>query len=102
MVQFLSKNFFSWISSIFVGFFKSSRFFVSSCTIQYIIPLSYTLNNKKYNNNNKLDSAIFVEIIWNKIRVNTFTAQKTYHGMLCDETEISPWLPENSHALGKN
>ena len=31
MVQFLSINFFSWISSIFVGFFKSSRFFVSLC-----------------------------------------------------------------------
>ena len=26
IVQFLSINFFSWISSIFVGFFKSSRF----------------------------------------------------------------------------
>ena len=26
MVQFLSIKFFSWISSIFVGFFKSSRF----------------------------------------------------------------------------
>ena len=32
MVQFLSISFFSWISSIFVGFFKSSRFFVSPCT----------------------------------------------------------------------
>ena len=31
MVQFLSINFFSWISSIFVGFFKSSHFFVSPC-----------------------------------------------------------------------
>ena len=31
MVQFLSINFFSWISSIFVVFFKSSRFFVSHC-----------------------------------------------------------------------
>ena len=31
MVQFLSINFFPWISSIFVGFFKSSRFFVSPC-----------------------------------------------------------------------
>ena len=31
MVQFLSINFFSWISSIFVTFFKSSRFFVSLC-----------------------------------------------------------------------
>ena len=31
MVQFLSINFFSWISSIFVGVFKSSRFFVSLC-----------------------------------------------------------------------
>ena len=35
MVQFLSINFFSWISSIFVGFFKSSRFFVSPCTYRY-------------------------------------------------------------------
>ena len=34
MVQFLSVIFFSWISSIFVGFFKSSRFFVSSCMFQ--------------------------------------------------------------------
>ena len=32
MVQFLSINFFSWISSIFVGFFKSFHFFVSSST----------------------------------------------------------------------
>ena len=32
MVQFLSINFFSWIYSIFIGFFKSSRFFVSLCT----------------------------------------------------------------------
>ena len=32
MFQFLSIIFFSWISSIFVGFFKSSRFFVSPCT----------------------------------------------------------------------
>ena len=31
MVQFLSIFFFSWISSIFVGFFISSRFFVSLC-----------------------------------------------------------------------
>jgi len=28
MVHFLSIIFFSWISSIFVGFFKSSRFFL--------------------------------------------------------------------------
>ena len=28
MVQFVSINFFSWISSIFVGFFKSSCFFL--------------------------------------------------------------------------
>ena len=31
MVQFLSINFFPWISSVFVGFFKSSCFFVSPC-----------------------------------------------------------------------
>jgi len=29
MVQFLSIIFFSWISSVFVGFFKSSLFFVT-------------------------------------------------------------------------
>ena len=33
MVQFLPIIFFSWISSIFVGFFKSSRFFVSLCIL---------------------------------------------------------------------
>ena len=32
MVQFLSINFFCWISSIFFFFFKSSRFFGSPCT----------------------------------------------------------------------
>ena len=32
MVQFLSMIFFSWISSIFLGFFKSSRFFCVTCT----------------------------------------------------------------------
>ena len=31
MVQFLSINYFSWISAILVGVFKSSRFLVSSC-----------------------------------------------------------------------
>ena len=31
--QFLSINFCFWISSIFVGFFKSSRFFVSPYTV---------------------------------------------------------------------
>ena len=37
MVQFLSINFFSWISSIFVRFFKSSYFFVSPCiTLRYL------------------------------------------------------------------
>ena len=39
MVQFLSINFFCWISSIFVGFFKSSHFFVSLCIILYMISL---------------------------------------------------------------
>ena len=41
MVQFLSINFFSWISSIFVGFFKSSRFF---CVTLYY-PFSPVLVN---------------------------------------------------------
>ena len=43
MVQFLSINFFSWISSIFVGFFKSSRFFVSLSIKIYIIQSDTTL-----------------------------------------------------------
>ena len=47
MVQFLSINFFSWISSIFVGFFKSSCFFVSPCISAYV------------NNNNKCDPSGF-------------------------------------------
>ena len=38
MVQFLSIIFFSWISSIFVGFFKSSCFF---CVTLYQLPFSY-------------------------------------------------------------
>ena len=44
MDQFLSINFFSWISSIFVGFFKSSRFFVSPCT--YEAYSAYKIINK--------------------------------------------------------
>ena len=50
MVQFLSIHFFSWISSIFVGFFKSSRFF---CVILYNMKqISFsTLQNKaQYHN----------------------------------------------------
>ena len=43
MVQFLSINFFSWISSIFVGFFKSSLFFVSLCScILLVVIYNYT------------------------------------------------------------
>ena len=38
MVQFLSIIFFL-ISSIFVGFFKSSRFFVSSSICHTVIPV---------------------------------------------------------------
>ena len=43
IVQFLSIIFFSWISSIFVGFFKSSRFFVSSCTTWPVPATSFTV-----------------------------------------------------------
>ena len=45
MVQFLSINFFSWISSIFVGFFKSSHFFVS--LFIYICLHYYCINTSK-------------------------------------------------------
>jgi len=47
MVQFLS-NFFSWISSIFVGFFKISRFFVSLCRMFYIFMRHVAANPTKY------------------------------------------------------
>ena len=40
MVKFLSINFICWISSIFVGFFKSSRFFASPCTFHGPISVS--------------------------------------------------------------
>ena len=46
MVRFLSINFFSWISSIFVGFFKSYRFLFHSVLyyiILYYIILSYLI-----------------------------------------------------------
>ena len=46
MVQFLSIIFFSLISSIFVGFFKSSRFL---CVTLYNHELKKSLNKKKSN-----------------------------------------------------
>ena len=42
MVQFLSINFICWISSIFVGVFKSFRFFVSPCSILGVTRLHTT------------------------------------------------------------
>jgi len=58
MVQFLSIYFFSWISSIFVEFFKSSRFFVSLCTRDLtfegpcIVIYFYNKTNQMYNISN--------------------------------------------------
>jgi len=49
MVQFLSINFFSWISSIFVGFLKSSHFFVSLC--------------RKYSGENRMGYQVTNEIV---------------------------------------
>ena len=46
MVLFLSINFFSWISSIFVGFFKSSLFLCHSV---------YSANDKWFRNINKIE-----------------------------------------------
>ena len=37
MVQFLSIHFFPWISSIFVGFFKSSRFLCHSVLLRLYV-----------------------------------------------------------------
>ena len=48
MVQFLSINFFCWISSIFVGFFKSSRFFcVSLYFSEHEIKFCYVTTKQK-------------------------------------------------------
>ena len=44
IVQFPFNKFFSWISLIFVGCFKSSRFFVSPCMISTFSLPSPTLN----------------------------------------------------------
>ena len=52
MVQFLSINFFSWISSIFVGVFKISRFFVSFCTNNLALKAIYS--NKQCNNDKNI------------------------------------------------
>ena len=44
MVQFLSINFCCWISSIFVGFFKSSRFFcVSLCNLKTVTQVAFVI-----------------------------------------------------------
>ena len=45
-----TQFFFSWISSIFVGFFKSSRSFVSSCTNQPISSSQFLDKQAGYNN----------------------------------------------------
>jgi hypothetical protein len=51
MVQFMSINYFSWISSIFVGFFKSSRFFVSLCIYNFsVVSLGGKCTHGRYRN----------------------------------------------------
>ena len=73
MVQFLSVIFFSWISSIFVEVFKSSRFF---CVILYI-PLY--INRRKF--------IVIIKILCTKYAVitsmNDFSVYKLQHSM-CD------------------
>ena len=48
MVQFLPINFFSWIYSIFVVFFKRSRFFVSLCTSAFLFSFFFLIVEGKY------------------------------------------------------
>ena len=70
MVQFLSINFFSWISSIFVGFFKSSRFF---CVTLYYV--SHSL----YSPWKMLDTVS----LWSQARIahnKLFTRRRIYFG----------------------
>ena len=71
MVQFLSINFFSWISSIFVGFFKSSRFFVSLCICIHNTPL-FTCNIHSYKKTEHYETTTYVhKIIIRKSHFNT-------------------------------
>ena len=65
MVQFLSIIFFSWISSIFVGFFKSSRFLCHSVPfiILYVsadrtFPTSYKLSGPALQNARRLSKLL--------------------------------------------
>ena len=67
MVNF--NNFCCWISSIFVGFFKSSRFFVSLCIYIYI----YDRINRGRTAITKLNS-----ILWHR-DVTTKTKTHIYH-----------------------
>ena len=65
MVQCLSIIFFSWISSIFVGFFKCSRFF---CVTRYNLP---SLENKFHISLNLFadDTGVIIQAEISKISV---------------------------------
>ena len=63
MAQFLPTHFFSWISSIFVGFFKSSRFFVSFCTISsFLYGVGLESKSKVFRANMKVNGGLDLQL----------------------------------------
>ena len=74
MVQFLSIIFFSWISSIFVGFFKSPRFF---CAILYmnLYPNLQTHNKTEVQTHSYSSDKVACKIL----QINRNTGDKMKH-----------------------
>ena len=106
MVQFLSINFFSWISSIFVGFFKSSHFFVSSFTYnfdifvllvwyqnlyQWYLNRTSSTTNQEISNINRTKLHFKLRVIGN--RHNIFLRLYTWQGSCVPSVAIlqMPW-----------
>ena len=71
MVQFLSIIFFSWISSIFVGFFKSSHFFVSPCILRQQAHLLHILRHNAQSLFYFLPNAVYCIILSYSVQINT-------------------------------
>jgi hypothetical protein len=83
MVQFLSIKVFFCISSIFVGFFKSYRFFVSPCTKKLLLSkksLSYVCDKlRQINAKSVLRSNSFLSTppqLYTRIAVETQMAER--------------------------
>ena len=94
MVQFLSIIFFSWISSIFVGFFKSSRFFVSPSIYSPFVKGANKLLSTEISNHSNITTvqlykaagrtvALCVCVCFECVRVAVRKTSMTPHALLC-------------------